>query len=92
VHSIRHATATHLLESGADIRYVQELLGHEKPDTTAKYTHLMIDSLKKVYKKYHPRENEYYKEIDAEYLSKVRYLKERLLADRKKRAKREKKK
>jgi len=61
-HSIRHSCATHLLQNGADIRYVQELLGHESIDTTAGYTKSMIKSLKKLHKTYHPRENELYPE------------------------------
>jgi site-specific recombinase XerD len=57
-HSIRHSCATHLLENGADIRYVQELLGHESVETTVVYTRQIVDNLRKVHKMYHPRENE----------------------------------
>ncbi|MDP2816593.1 MAG: tyrosine-type recombinase/integrase, partial [Rectinemataceae bacterium] len=65
-HSIRHSTATHLLEAGADVRYVQELLGHESIETTVKYTHLMMENLKKAYKSAHPRENQYFDEVNEE--------------------------
>jgi integrase/recombinase XerD len=70
-HSIRHSTATHLLEQGADIRYVQELLGHESIETTAIYTHTLYDSLKRTYKTHHPRENKYYCETDRTYLDRI---------------------
>jgi site-specific recombinase XerD len=66
-HSIRHSTATHLLEAGADVRYVQELLGHESIETTVRYTHMMTDALKKAYKRFHPRENGLYEECDERY-------------------------
>jgi site-specific recombinase XerD len=54
-HSIRHSFATHLLQEGAGIREVQELLGHENITTTQIYSHLNIRKLKKDYKKFHPR-------------------------------------
>ena len=76
LHSIRHSCATHLLEAGADVRYVQELLGHEQIQTTVQYTHLMIDNLKRIYKTYHPRENNLYEEVDEQYLADIEALKE----------------
>jgi len=65
-HMLRHSFATHILERGAKIMQVKEILGHSSLSTTVIYTQFSVTGLKRIMKKYHPRENEIYEEMTSE--------------------------
>lgn len=73
-HSVRHATATHLLDHGVSVRQVQELLGHAHVETTARYTHVVTDNLRRIYRRFHPREQAIYEEVDERYEARLARL------------------
>ena len=72
-HSIRHTSASQLLDRGAGIRYVQELLGHKNPETTAGYTHTQGERLAKIYRKYHPQEHDLFDAVDSGYKKRLAF-------------------
>ena len=82
IHCIRHACATHLLEAGAQVRYVQELLGHASLSTTQRYTRPGQERIKAIYRSYHPRENQFYEEVSEEYRCQVELLRAELIENR----------
>ena len=63
-HMIRHSFATHMLDHGAEIKAIKDILGHASIETTTIYTHFTVKSMKKLLRMYHPRENELFEEFD----------------------------
>lgn len=77
-HQLRHACATHLIAHGANIRYVQDLLGHESIQTTVRYTRELTDEVQKAYRRYHPRENTLYETTGGRYETRIADLATRI--------------
>lgn len=77
-HVLRHSYATHLLEHGASVRYIQELLGHASLESTVIYTHFTVESARKVLKQFHPVENALYEELPSSEIKRM----ESILSDR----------
>jgi site-specific recombinase XerD len=73
-HSIHHSTATHLLENGAGIRHVRQLLGHKSIETTVRYTHIQTEGLLKVYFKFHPREHDLFEMAGEAYIKRLKKI------------------
>ena len=65
-HTLRHTCATHMLRNGAPVRHLQEMLGHESLESTQLYTHVTINDLKEIHRKYHPSEQMAESEKDKE--------------------------
>ena len=65
-HMLRHSFATHILENGAGVKHVKEMLGHSQIESTVVYTHFSVKSLRRIMKMYHPRENELYVELSRD--------------------------
>jgi len=70
-HMLRHSFATHMLEAGANIKHIKDILGHSNMETTVGYTHFNARSMRKILKMYHPGENELYDEFDEEKIKKA---------------------
>ena len=70
-HKLRHAFSLHMLRKGCDIRYIQEILGHEMLRTTTEYTEIYDADMKKKILQYHPRDHELYEKIDVDAIKSV---------------------